>query len=520
MAWFRVGQFDANIGSTGDLPPQAVPPNIFTDARNVRFVDGAVEKASGMMEQYGTPPIAPYFVLSSQTNSGEKRLFIAGLSAIYSYLAGGYTDVSRAVGGVYSANVNNVWTGGVLHGVPYLNNGVDAPQEWDAAAIKFKNLTNWLSGYTAQSLRPFKNYLIALNYNDGVTQYPHNVLWSHPADPGSMPSTWDVTDPTKDAGSTVLSDTPGHIIDGLGLGDNFVIYKEDATYLMQFVGAPFIFRFRPVLRESGVLARNCIGEVLGRHIVLTTDDVVAFDGQQAESIMNRKWRRDMFASISVSDYAKSFVVVFPAQKEVWVCISTQTGYPPNLAYVWNWRMNTWAKRDMPFTQGIANAFTPDATDASWDSDSGGWDADGESWSAFTLRGKVGVAAATQDTKLYTLNVGETIGADAMQTLLEHRSFDFASQDNADNADVLKHVSKVRPRIIAQAGTTLNIEIGVQMGLDNPIDWGEVQTFVVGTTAELCMARNGRYISWRITGSGQDTWRLEAIDFLVQGGGRY
>lgn len=520
MPWFRINQFDANGGSAGDLPAQAVPPGVFTEARNVRFVDGAVEKASGMAEQYGTPPIAPYHLLSSQTNTGEKRLFLAGLTAIHSYLAGSYTDVTRALGGAYTATAANQWTGGVLHGVPFLNSGVDAPQEWDATAVKFKDLSNWPTGYTAHVLRPFKNYLIALNYNNGTTQFPHNVLWSHPANPGTMPSTWDITDPTKDAGDAPLSDTPGHIVDGLGLGDNFVVYKEDATYLMQFVGAPFIFKFRPVLRESGVLARNCIGEVLGRHIVLTTDDVVAFEGNQAESIMNRRWRRDLFSQISVADYPKSFVVVFPQHKEVWICISTVTGYPPNLAYVWNWRTNTWAKRDIPFTQSIVNAFTPDTTDASWDSGSDSWDSDGESWSAFVLRGKVGVLAATTAAKVYTLGVGESIGTADMQTLLEHQSFDFADPQNAGNADAVKHISKLRPRILANFGTVLKFQIGVQMNLNDPIDWGEVQSFTVGTTADLCMGRNGRYISWRILGDGQETWRLEAIDFLVQGGGRY
>jgi len=523
MPWFRINQFDANGGSAGDLPAQAVPPGVFTDARNVRFLDGAIEKAGGMAEQYGTPPIAPYYLLSSQENDGVKRLFLAGQAAIHYYLSGVYSDATRQPLGVltpYSAGVGNVWTGGVLHGIPFLNNGTDAPQEFDKSTGLFKDLSNWPIGYTAQALRPFKNYLVAMNHSDGTLGFPHNVLWSHPANPGSVPGTWDVTDPTKDAGDTPLSDTPGHIIDGLAMGDNFVVYKEDATYLMQFVGAPFIFKFRPVLRESGILGRNCMVEVLGRHIVLTTDDVIAFDGTQAESIINKKWRRDLFSNISVSDYHKSYLAVFPAEREVWICISTTSGYPPNLAYVWNWKTNTWAKRDLPFAQSLISAFTPDPTDASWDSDSGNWDGDGEGWSAFTLRGKVGVVANTIGQKLYTLNVGETIGADAMQTLLEHQSFDFADPKNVDIADAVKHISKLRPKILAANGTQLEFQIGVQMNLNDPIDWGEVQPYVVGTNAELCMGRNGRYISWRITGSGNATWRLEAMDFLVQGGGRY
>lgn len=522
MPWFRINQFEANGGSVGDLPAQAIPPSIFTDAHNVRFLDGAVEKASGMAEQFGTPPLMPYYLLSSQENDGIRRLFIAGLTQIYYYLSGSFNDCSRVVGGAYTAGVNNVWTGGVLHGVPVLNNGTDKPQAWDKASTKFIDMPNWPATYLAKSLRPFKNYLVAMNITDGATQYPHNVLWSHPADPGSVPgaSGWNIADPTKDAGMAPLSDTPGHVLDGQALGDSFAVYKEDATYMMQFVGAPYIFKFRPILRESGVLAQNCIVEVLGRHVVLTTDDVVVFDGTQAESIINKKWRRELFASISISDYAKSYLAVFPALREVWICISTAAGYPPNLAFVWNWKSNTWAKRDIPFSQSIIAAFPPDPVGSTWDSDSATWDSDGEGWSAFSLRGKASVIAGTTGTKLYTLGVGELFGDVAMQTRLAHESFDFASKEVPDAADAVKHVSKLRPKIVADAGTVLKFEIGVQMNLNDAIEWGEVQTFIVGTTTELCMGRNGRYISWRITGNGAQTWRLEAMDFLVQGGGNF
>lgn len=521
MPWFRVANFDGNGGSIADLPPQSVPPNIFTDARNVVFDDGAVEKAAGMAEQFGTPPITPYFLLPTQDNAGTKRLFIAGTAAIYSYLAGSFANVTRTTGGAYSAGTTNVWTGGIMHGVPFLNNGTDAPQSWDTGTSKFVNLPNWPANYTAKALRPFKNFLFALNYNNGTTWFPHNVLWSQPADPGSVPGSWDITDPTKDAGDSPLSDTPGHVIDGLGIGDQFAIYKEDATYAARFTGAPFIFSFRPVLRESGILSRNCVGEVMGKHVVLTTDDVIMFDGQVAQSIMNRKWRRDLFSNISIADYEKSFVAVFPQEREVWICISTVQDYPPNVAYVWKWRTNSWSKRTLPFTQSVAFGFAPDAAGDDWDTDSGQWEADSEGWSAFTLRGKNGVLAATTDTKIYTLNVGETIGATAMDSTLEHLSFDFASEQSPEAADAVKHISKLRPRILATAGApTLNFQIGTQMHINDPITWTAAMPFTVGTQDELCLGVNGRYISWRVTANCACRWRLEAIDFLVQSGGRF
>lgn len=520
MPWFRVSKFDANGGSIGDLPPQAVPPTVFTTARNVRFTDGAVEKAQGMLDLFPNVPIAPYYLLPAQDNLAAKRLFIAGLNQIYAYINNTLTNVTRAVGGNYTASSENSWTGGVLHGIPYLNNGTNAPQSWDATSGKFVDLPNWPTGYSANALRPFKNFLVALNYTNGTTRFPHNILWSQPADPGSVPNSWDITDPTRDAGDAPLSDTPGHVIDGLGMGDLFSIYKEDATYTARFTGAPFIFTFKPVLRESGILARNCIGEVNGRHAVLTTDDVILFDGNVAESIMNRKWRRDLFSSLSLADYKKSFVVVMPDRREVWFCISTTAGYPPSVAYVWDWKTNSWSKRDLPFTQAIAYGFAPDIAGESWEEGTGNWDADPEAWSTYAIRGKLGVLAATLDTRVHALHVGENIADNPMTALVEHLSFDFATEEQPEPADAVKHISKIRPRILAQDGTVLSFQVGTQMHINDPIEWNAAQTFTVGQQDELCLGVNGRYISWRISSNCDCSWRMEAIDFLIQGGGRF
>ena len=41
-----ITQLDRN-GVILDVPPVSLPPNVFTDARNVRFKDGAVRKMEG-----------------------------------------------------------------------------------------------------------------------------------------------------------------------------------------------------------------------------------------------------------------------------------------------------------------------------------------------------------------------------------------------------------------------------------------------------------------------------------------
>ena len=61
----------------------------------------------------------------------------------------------------------------------------------------------------------------------GTTTYPSRVFWSQPAEPDALPSTFDATDDTADAGWVDLADTAGDVVDCLPLGDVNIIYKED-----------------------------------------------------------------------------------------------------------------------------------------------------------------------------------------------------------------------------------------------------------------------------------------------------
>jgi hypothetical protein len=373
-------------------------------------------------------------------------------------------------------------------------------------------------------MRAFKNHLIALDINNGTTRFPHNVLWSHPADPGAVPGTngWNVADPTKDAGETPLSETAGYIVDGLSLGNQFVIYKEDSIYLMRYAGPPFIFSFQMAVREAGVLAKNCVAEIPGGHVVLAQNDVLLFNGQSTQSIADKRWRREIFNTLSSEAYQKAFVVALPGRNEVWCC-SPSSGNAPDFAFVWNWKNNSWTKRELPNVQSIVWAFPPAQTAADWDTDSQTWDADTSPWSSYLTLGKVGILASPATTEIFTLGTSELSDDQAMHSYAEHLSFDFADAQKPESSEVVKHVSKIRPRIIAEPGVVLTFEVGTQMFLNDAVNWGPAQQFTVGTTEELCLGANGRYNSWRVSASLENpvaTWRLEAIDFLIQRGGKF
>ena len=220
------------FGVVKDKPAHSLPVSAWSDAVNVRFNDGYAEKSLGYSSQLGTPSIAPYFLLPFQSTSLFYWIY-AGLTSAYITEGTSHTDITRS-SGAYNATANESWTGGTLAGIPILCNGFDAPQMLFPASPSnaLSELSNWPADTNAKVIKPFKNFLIALNMVEGGADYPYVVRWSTPADPGTVPTSWDYTDTTNDAGRVPLSEGGGGLVDGGALRDAFIIYREFSTYSM------------------------------------------------------------------------------------------------------------------------------------------------------------------------------------------------------------------------------------------------------------------------------------------------
>ena len=136
----------------------------------------------------------------------------------------------------------------------------------------------YVTVYT-KSIRAFRSFLVALNVTRGGVSYPRVVKWSTEAGIQGVPSSWNETTSTVDAGEYELADTKGDILDGLQLRDTFMIYKEDATYSMSFVGTPFIFSFRQLSPTIGAISKNCVAEFDGGHAIFGKGNFYINDGQ-------------------------------------------------------------------------------------------------------------------------------------------------------------------------------------------------------------------------------------------------
>ena len=513
MAMVNVPQV-GKYGVNRDLSVTELPASAWTDANNIRFLDGSAYQFYGHSEVFAGTVVEPYHVLPV-TVAGVKYWLYAGANKIYQVGAPGgvitHTNITRQTASVdvnYTA-VKNGWTSTVLGGIPILNNGVDAPQQWLLTG-KATALTAWPASTTCAVMRSFKNMLVALDVTKSGVRYPYMVKVSHPADPGAVPVTWDITDATKDALEYDISSGYGYIIDGMELRNSFMIYKTDGVFRMDYTGGAFIVSNQKVLGMSGALNRNCIVNMDGMHFVLTGSDVIVHDGQTATSVLHKQTRRFLFSSIDSAQIGLCFCFMNPYLNEIFVCYPEPGSTTCNKAMVWNFSDKTTTFRDIPSLNHAAFGALDAGVATSFDSDSEAFDSDIASFnsSGFTPS-LVSVVMASGDAKLYQLDSSTTFNGTLPTAYLERKGLHF------DAPEAIKLIRSIRPRIYGQVGSTVNVYVGYSNEPYESPTYGPAIPFVIGTTVSCDTFATGRYMAIKFGSGSAYYWRLDSYSIDVQ-----
>lgn len=514
----------ASIGVIRDTPAYQLPPEAWSTVENMRVVNGGLERLLGWTQVFGTPPVAPHFTVPMTVPTGNFWVYTS-LTKAYVYDGTNHTEITR-VASDYNASEGADWNSTILGGILILNNGTDVPQFWGtvSAATKLLDLTNWPAGWTAKVVRALGPYLIAIHPTKSGTVYPHLINWSHPADPGSVPVSWDVTDPTRDAGQNDLPDVnSGVLMDALPLQSIMYLYKEGSIWAMRPIGGRFIFDFKTFLETTGILAPRCVavtGDGL-RHVVATQDDIIWHNGNTAQSILNKKLKRALFNEIDTTNYGNSFMFPNPAYNEVWFCYPAQGQIYPNRAIIWNYS-------DSPngvVTEAVGINFRHAATgsievasDLVWADASETWEEKTGPWSEVSRRRVV--ICDTANTKLHGFDRGVTRDGAAFTVTLQREGLAVVGRTrNGDwivDFEKIKMISRMWPKI---TGGPINVRVGVQSTVDGPITWGNAVEYnpSVAVPADFT-PMSGRAVAIEFSTTASVQWRIDGYkpDITVLG----
>lgn len=494
-------------GIVADEVSHELAENVCTDGNNVRFRDGYVRKTEGYAATLTTPVVVPYHIANLQ-NSGSNYWVHVGANAAYSDDGSTQTNIT---GTALTGSPNQKITSCVLGGVLIINNQADRPKYW-AGSGNLANLTGWTSTHRCKALRSFKNYLIALNVTKGSTNYASMVKWSHAAAPGFIPDSWDESDATKDAGELDVAETDDEIVDGLALGNTFIIYKQRSRYGMQYLGNNSIFRVFKLPGGFGALTQNCVADTPNGHVVLTNGpDVIRHYANEPQSIIQGKWRRWLESNIDPSNYGNSFVVSNRDKSEVWVCIPTTGNTWPNVALVWNWNDDTWTKIAIPsLTHAHFGGYQPRSD--TWATVSGTWASISRPWKSIDVSTRL--LASSANTKLYLMDEGDTADGSNFTATFSRVGLSFGDPDTR------KVHRGVTMRVDADAGTVLSVEGANSDDVEGPYSYSSAVTYTAGTSRKADFFVSGRFVGFKVTSTGAGQWRLKSVGHDIKPAGNF
>jgi hypothetical protein len=509
----------SSIGLISDLDPWDLPINAWSSLANMRCSNKQIGTFAGYSD-FTTPSIVPYFLMPAASGSDYHWIY-CGQDKIYAYNGSSHTNITRQTASVdvdYTGTVDDLWNGCTVNSIPVLNNGVDDPQMWSPPNIstKLTIIPGWDVNWKTKFILSHKGFLLAFNLTKSGTSHPNMVKWSASDQSGSIPTDWDETDDTNDAGENdhKMGDTTGALVCAYELGDIIIAYKEDAAYTITWIGGESIFRIRRIAGiTAGVLSQRCVVEYPGGHFVVGIGDVYRHNGRESVSVMDDANKEFLFASIDVDNYLNTFCVHLQKKKEIWICYPDHGEVLPNKALVWNYSTGAWSYRDLPsnttyITKGILTspAYTWETLPpASWDDWTGVW---GQRSYSPVSRSLVG---ATSDTKLFQFEDGNQMDGVNTHCAAERTGLDLG------NSSDLHTVVAIYPYI--DGSGPVNVSVGGQMTPGGVVEWADPVSFNPSTDVKVDVLVTGVMHGIKFESTDDIYWALSGygVEYEYAGG---
>ena len=516
-----------------DVSAYNIPINAFSRAFNVRFDEGKVRRAPIFRTVKDSLGFSPRFVYGIVPSAGfDSVLMLSDAWNISEYASGTVTGRNGSISG---SSDPRPYCGTALADVVYLNRPDRVPVYRAPSGTNFADLPHWDSNWRTQSLRSYGDFLIGLNMTEGSTAYPTRVRWSDIVTANSFPGSWDATSSTTSAGFNDLVQIKTKIIDGATLGSNFIIYASDQVWLMEFVGGTFVFNFRKLFTDAGIINQNCAVEVEGKHFVFGAFDIYQHDSTSKQSICDERVKNFIFSSINNEAADVCFVQHNPTLNEIYFCYQSGDQYVHfpnsdrcNRAAVFNYRNNSWSFMDLPNVSSgtVANVNTVNtyatSTNLTYGLTGGTYYQQQDSYNRHSLMvGETLAADGITSDKLYGIDLSDA-GQIAFQLDTEATKPVYLERTGLDLDEGGLAVSQyvVCTRLYPQADTTntndttLNFEFGASDIPRATPTYSSSVTFDMASDHKIDSRAAGRYLSYRVTLNDNKDFEISGFDLEV------
>lgn len=505
-------------GLAPDLPAPWPEDGVWTEARNIRFREGAAEKIKGYIDVFGSASATPIWI--EPVSDGTTTWWVYGNeTTLYATDGSAHANVSPTAPTLtFAATTKLGYTGGAFHGRMVVNDGANPPHVWSPGlANDFTSLSHWPASTLCQVLRPFGDFLFGLRWTESGVYNPRIVRWSDRAAVGAMPQSWDFTDPTNQAGRTELGQTLDELVDCLPLRDQLVIYKRFHTWIAQYVGGDDVFGFREVFKEAGLLTEHCVKAFGPRHFVVTDSDIIVHDGNDARSLLDKRMRRWLFSRLDTQRYEYSFVAADHRDREMWFCFPERGRDYPNLAAVWSWLDDAWSVRDLGEQMAHGSSGIVLGTGTPFDADPGTFDGGGSGQFDeinFTPYSQRLVLAPALRPAICQGNTGDTFRGSPIRASAMRQAMALSRDPSA-----IKRVLRIWPRLVGAYGTRLRLYLGVSDTEDGPVRVRGPYDMRIGIDRKIDVRATGRYVHLQLEHAEAGAVRLLGFDVEFEHVGR-
>ncbi len=512
----RLNDF-AKAGINSDLMPWDLPGSFVTEVSNVRINRGKLSPFGGSKAWAELPEgFEPGYNISLNSDLGTVWV-IAGLDKVYAYDGSTFRDISsdKGYGSIITADI---WQGDLMSNVLILNNQNSTPEYWPIPDTNLKLLPlPWADGKTWDDvneacaiIRSHKQFLFALDlYSDG-TRIPDGVRWSSPADINSIPVTWDPTDTTNVAGITNLGGAGGNIVDGKSLRDAFCVYRERGITVFDYVGGQFVWQIRHMSNDVGLISPDSIVEVRGRHYFIGDGDIYVNDGNTIESILHDRLKNRFVSNYDSDNFKNSYAILNVASNEIWFCVPEAGNEYPNVAYMYNWRDNSFSIRDLPgapFASSGKQGTPPvtwDNITSFWEEAQGGWGQRQLTPLDDTIIAVTKPLTPESSGELLILDLDVLSSDNSFNTIIERTGFAL------EGLNQVTTITRLYPHMNGP-GSVL-IQIGSQDTAGSPIRWKRPVRFRPGIDRKVDIRTTGELHCFRFTSENNDAyWEVSGVD---------
>lgn len=500
-----------------------LPPTAFSAGTNIMFNGNSAIRAPVFRTVHSpgvATPFHPDFVVARRPGTGYDTLFTVGNDGLMQSWSSGAVAVVTPTVFTPLASPKQ-WTSTFLGDVTYLARGTHVPYGYSSSSSVFAAMPAWDSTWRCESLRAYKDYLVALNVTKGSTQYPSMVKTSNNQLAGGFPDSWDATDPTKNTTENMLADLTSPLVDGAVLGDYFMLYSKTQVWLMSATTSAAVFNYRMIFAEGGIMAANCAAEVNGKHWVFGTDDIYSHTGSETskETLVGQKNRAYVFDTLDRTKSDRCFVHYSPGHKSVVFAYPTfdpvasfKASVGCNRALVINVELGTQTFIEIPDVTGATAANVNDyltwttASALTWASVGGSWASQVASYQTYTVFSCRDTSAGVALPKLIAwdfMNIG-TLAKNYDPDYNTHAYLERTGIDLDEEGATLSTVKIVRS-VFPQIDIPNNpnstflfyVQLGTAMAPGGPYTWGAKLPFIPRSDYKIDSMMGGRYLGFRV-----------------------